>query len=113
MPDKIMGLTISIYRTAHLGDCTNGGVSATADEALVIGDGIDGISEAHGRPVLRLVKHGTMKIAYLVPVGLENKWTMFGGNFGFCSDSRFRQAVGKICGYQFHGAVPIHDRVEG
>ena len=113
MPDKLKGLTIHIYRTVGLGDCTNGGVSATVDEALVIGDGIDGIFEAHGRPVLRLVTNRGGKTARLVPVSLAGRWTMFGGNFGYTSDSRFAEAVRKIYGSTFYGAVPIHDRVEG
>lgn len=111
MTSEPRGLILYIYRTARE-DATNGGVSATADRALVIGDNIDGIFEANGLPVLRLVRHPSKKIARLVPVGLENKWTMFGGNYGACSDSRFAEAVRTIYGSEFYGAVPIHDRVE-
>lgn len=106
------GLVVQIYRTAGP-DCTNGGVSVKHDEALVIGEGIPEIFDAHDRPVLRLVNGlGKAKTARLVPVAVEHKWTMFGGNFAFSSDGRFRHAVDAICGAAMNGAVPIHDRVE-
>jgi len=38
---------------------------------------------------------------------------MFGGNYASTSDSRFGEAVEKIIGTRFYGAVAVHDRVEG
>lgn len=108
------GLIINIYKSHSHGkveDFTNGGVTAKAEEALVIGDGIPGIFEAHGRPVLRLERNRGSGTARLVPAD-ETGWTMFGGNFGYTSDSRFSEAVRAIYDGDFYGAVPIHDRVE-
>lgn len=106
------GLVISIYRSGKY-DCTNGGVSATADEALVVGPGIPGIFEAHDRPVLILKPGNVRGTVKLVPAVAEGKWTMFGGNFAHTSDSRFGDAVRAIVGGEFYGAVAIHDRIEG
>ena len=108
------GLIISIYKSRSHGkdeDFTNRGVTANAEEALVVGDGIPGIFEANGRPVLRLERNRRGSTARLVPAD-ETRWTMFGGNFGYTSDSRFSEAVRAIYGSDFYGAVPIHDRVE-
>lgn len=109
------GMLVNIYRTAG-GDCTNGGVSATADKALVVGPGIPEIFAANELPVLVLAPGlGGFKTARLVPLVLQQakRWTMFGGNFAYTSDSRFAEAVRAIAGGSFCGAVPIHDRVEG
>jgi hypothetical protein len=110
------GLVINISHTLRNGkmeDFTLGGVTAAAEEALVIGPGIPELFEAHGRPVLALERNrgSGPPTARLVPVG-ETGWTMFGGNFGHTSDGRFSDAVRAIYGGQFYGAVPIHDRVE-
>jgi len=37
---------------------------------------------------------------------------MFGGNYAATSDSRFGEAIEKLTGQDFYGAVPIHDRKE-
>lgn len=102
------GLIICIYRCKSFA-CTNG-VSATADEALVIGDGIPEVFEANGRPVLRLERNRDGKTARLIPVDVVG-WLAFGGNYGATSDSRFSEAVRAIYGSEFYGAVPIHDHV--
>jgi hypothetical protein len=107
------GLRISIYRNAEFGDCTNGGVSAMANSAIVIGPGIPEIFEASDRDVVLELKKGNIPGAVkLVPLDAGRGWTMFGGNFGFTSDSRFSQAVCALAGADCYGAVPIHDRIE-
>jgi hypothetical protein len=40
-----------------------------------------------------------------VPAG-EDRWLMFGGNFIWSSDSRFRNEVSEY-------PIPVHDRIEG
>jgi hypothetical protein len=112
MSGTLRGLLISIYRTAHLTDCTNGGVSATADVAIVAGAWIPPVCESAGEPVLILTKGNLPGSVKLVPEELLGKRTMFGGNFGFTSDSRFSAAVALWTKAPFYGAVPIHDRVE-
>jgi hypothetical protein len=37
---------------------------------------------------------------------------MMGGSYVGTSDSRFREAVEKLLGHGFYGAVPFHDRFE-
>ena len=113
-------LSIYVFRNPVLGDSTNGGPSAFADQILVIGDTVEGYidpAQTSGpyadRPLFRLVRGAGPGIARLVPVAYEGRWTMFGGNYGACSDSRFSAAIEGITGNPFYGAVPIHDRVEG
>lgn len=106
------GLLISIYKNPAYAKCSNGGVSETEDQAIVIGPGIPEIFEARGKPVLQLESHYP-GICRLVPISLPKfKCPMFGGAFGSTSDSRFTEAVEKLTGAPFYGAVPIHDRVE-
>lgn len=107
------GLLVNIYKTAGQ-ECSNGGVSAYADRAILIGEGIPQIfSAATGQPILKLVKgnlSGTVKIVPLEqPAGKCGP--MFGGAYVATSDSRFSEVVEKICGTRF-GAVPLHDRFE-
>lgn len=100
------GLLVSVYRTPSLGDCTNGGVSGKHDEFLLVDEDIDGPIRNDGRyPVLRLRKReiAGRETLHVIPDG-ETRYVMFGGNFVYTSDSRFRQ----VCNYP----LPIHDRVE-
>lgn len=108
------GITVSVYRNASLGDCTNGGASSKVNRFTVTGYGVDGIKideifePCENAPEAKIVQHPTIKTHfYLVPLELveSNKWVMFGGNLAFCSDSRIIQAFGG-------GALKIHDRVE-
>ena len=95
------GLIVNIYKSSS--DSTNGGGSATHDRAIIIGPGIPKIFEPQdGDFVLELVQRvdGTY---FAKPRG-ETRWTMFGGNFAWTSDSRFRRLS--------EAPVQIHDRVE-
>lgn len=98
-----MGLLVSVYRSPGL-DCTNGGVSSTADTLCIVNiDGPFEPSDTH--PAARLIRSGG--IARIIPEQPgEGVGPMFGGHFAATSDSRFSRAVG------FYGAVPIHDRWE-
>lgn len=101
------GFCLSVYRNAQFGDCSNNGLSARHDEIFVISDGKfikekgpftekDAISS--GIPVFEVGgKGGRFNFR---PKG-EQRWTMFGGNFAYSSDSRCP-------------AFPtaIHDRIE-
>ena len=116
-----MGLIVSVYRDHRdphdwLGDndATNGGITnhKTGVHQLTLVN-VDGPFDPEpSRPAAWLLPgyvEGTVKI---VPVGVGDSWTMFGGNYAGTSDSRFTEAVEKITGATFYGAVPIHDRVE-
>lgn len=105
------GLPIGIYKEAGR-TSSNGGVSEFHDRALVIGAGIPEIFDDAGLPVLVLMPGNLPGCAKLVPAFTGGKWTMFGGAFGYTSDSRFHEAVERIIGCRSYGAVPIHDRIE-
>jgi hypothetical protein len=109
-----MGLSISIYRWG-LGDCTNGGESAEVESVCVVN--VPGPFEPRGnQPAFKLVKGpGGRGHAILHPVEEKKAGMvgpMFGGNFGYSSDSRWSEAVREITGSPHYGAVAIHDRYE-
>jgi hypothetical protein len=100
------GLIVSIYKAERTGDCTNGGVSSKATEALLIGDGVSGpFEESSERPTLKLVRRNLFGREYLhaepidPPTGVG--W-MAGGNFIWTSDSRFPNDY----------PIAVHDRQE-
>jgi len=102
------GMIIEVYRNGYQ-DCTNNGVSKHANTLLLVGSDVSEIFEAGDMPVVRLVK-GPYNSLRLVPDAVRDRWHMFGGNFGYSSDSRFAEIVRK------HGGdgtpVKIFDRVE-
>ena len=106
-----MGILVNIYRNGS--DCTNGGESSFAKGFCVMN--AEGPFEPSERyPAAELVvaePMGGRKILRLIPESVRDRWTMFGGNYAGTSDSRFTEAVEKITGATFYGAVPIHVRV--
>lgn len=107
------GLRVSIFRDAAIGDCTNGGVTSAqrgATEAILMGvpDGNYGEEDIReGDVVLEVVRRtfGGQEYVTCKPRG-EKRWSMFGGNFVYSCDGRFRRAV---CEYP----IAVHDRIEG
>jgi len=91
-------------------DCTNGGVSKTHSQDLVVPceDGfltLEDVTE-RGLVILELEKSAVAGApGHFVPKG-ETAQTMFGGNYITTSDSRFRRAYG-------WSPIALHDRVEG
>lgn len=107
-----MGLNVQVYRD-NLGDCTNGGASATADAVCVIN--MDGpFNPSADRPAFKLIPGAFSGTAVLVPVDRPEGMIgpMFGGNMAHSSDSRFSKAVENLTGHRFYGALPIHDRFD-
>jgi len=109
-----MGMTVQVYRWG-LGDCTNNGVSAEAGSLCVVN--VKGPFEpSPAFPAVELVEGpGGKGHAILQPVGAEKPGMvgpMFGGNYAETSDSRFQEALRKVTGSRFYGAVPIFDRYE-
>ena len=108
------GLIASVYRDAHGQDTTGGGLSSMGANVYVFGDGIQNgtivRADLDGEdPILEIRdnKAGAAygKVAYPVVDRAEGSvGPMFGGNFVWTSDSRFRVEYG--------GPVPIHDRFE-
>ncbi len=108
-----MGLHIYIYKD-NLGDCTNNGISSKKIKGLTITNIDAPFEPCEDYPPVKLIlqkfSHGnSVKIIAEKDI---NKNTMFGGNFGATSDSRFNEAIEKMLGYNFYGAIPIHDRIE-
>lgn len=106
-----MGMIVSVYRS-HLGDCTNEGISSTAQKLCVIN--VPGpFSPQPDMPAAKLERHmpGALRI---VPVDRPARGVgpMFGGNYASTSDSRFSEACRQLLGADFYGAVAIHDRFE-
>ena len=87
------GLIVDVYRAADGSDCTLGGVSATAPDFILTGEGVEGPFEVNeSEPGTELVftkgPHDSLRAVprELIECGA---WVMFGGNFCFSSDSRF------------------------
>lgn len=114
------GLRVGVLRDAGLGDCTNGGVTGKHNRVTLFVPGrLDGYIDpaeaqnalvAINRPEFgwyavpaEWVKVVNGKPVVTPPAGSVGP--MFGGNFIYTSDSRFREAVG----WQ---PIPVHDRVE-
>lgn len=100
------GLLVFVYR--HGCDCTAGGITSKLEQIILVGPGIEGPFEVkEGEPYLELTQRSADYMC-AVPVNVGNKsglvGPMFGGNFVYSSDSRFR----KICAYP----LPVHDRYE-
>lgn len=113
-----MGMIVSVYR-ADTGnhDCTNGGMtnSKTGVSQLCIIN-IDGPFKPTDDAPAASIEAGPLGSVRIVPA--TPRWEragsrMFGGNFAFTSDSRFRRAVEEITGADSAGPVAIHDRFEG
>ena len=66
------GLTISVYRNAQFGDCTNGGASSRVSEFTLVDSSIPEISEvSENAPEIRRIEHPTIKgYYYLMPAEL-------------------------------------------
>lgn len=114
------GLTCYVYR-CPLGECTNNGVTSekrmanceVKDTVLLIGNGndiVEGPTEVESAienlriPILILDrKTGILRA---IPMGDDGIHWMFGGNFIYCSDSRFPMTG------NFKVPIPVHDRRE-
>ena len=97
------GLPVWVYRDSF-GDSTNGGVSSTHNQLVLVGEGIAQVTESsEEHPAVRLLRRTIMGKEYLCAVPVESKGgTMFGGSFIHTSDSRFPNQY----------PIPVHDRVE-
>lgn len=113
-----MGLILSVYRDASGVDCTAGGISSNHTDLTAIN--VEGPFEpTQDRPPVILENHYKNAVR-IVPAGPDGKalklathaGPMFGGNFATTSDSRLGEAIEKLVGIRFYGAVPIHDRYE-
>lgn len=107
------GLNISVYSNPLTRKCAVRGASATCDNLTVVGLGksCEVFEVTPDRPAYRL-ERGPLDSVRLVPDDDKpDMLRMFGGNYA-AGDSRFNEAVEKLLGHRFYGAVPIHDRYE-
>ncbi|MGF6996773.1 hypothetical protein [Paraburkholderia sp. GAS32] len=116
-----MGLHIDVFRASQGGshiDCTMDGISSKADQLCIVN--VPGpFNPSDTIPAAMLVKGNALGTVQIVPaVKPGNEWietrrnACMGGNYGASSDSRFNEAVEKLIGGTFYGAVAIHDRFE-
>jgi hypothetical protein len=117
-----MGLIVSILEDKRIGNCSNGGVSSEKDSLTLVN--VEGPFEPdETRPAALLLKGNVPGVARVVPaVEVDGEYKplrppagvgpMMGGAYVATSDSRFGQAVEKITGSRFYGAVALHDRFE-
>lgn len=99
------GLIVTVYKPADGMDCTNGGETARFQKFVATGKGIEGPFEPSAEmPEMKILPRlGGLGGYRAVPASIpEGKWTMFGGNFIYTSDSRFPSRY----------PIPVHDRVE-
>jgi hypothetical protein len=101
-------LVADVFRNAHLGDSTNQGITSRHTSVYVIGvqgpfdppANAENVVEVH---VKRLP--GGSEHVYALPANRNpDKHYMFGGNFIWACDSRFRRL--------YPQPIPVHDRVE-
>ena len=107
-----MGIHVLNY-SSELGDCTNGGESASA-KGFTVTNCEGPFEPCENYPAAELVVAepiGGRKILRLIPESKKGKWTMFGGNYATTSDSRFSELCEELLGTNFYGAVAVHDRV--
>lgn len=116
-----MGIMVDVYRSVtqydewlEIDDCTNNGLTNIETGAhrltIVNADGPFDPDEKAPAAVITMTPYGDPKI---VPAdNPEGKGVMFGGNYAATSDSRFGEAIKRITGKDFYGAVAIHDRKE-
>lgn len=116
------GLIVSIYKNPTYVKSSNNGISERYNQALVICDNapfeVDTEKlEKTKMPVIKIVKRVingeniyNAKVIFDPDLDFseyENKNSMAGGSFVYCSDSRFSGLI------DFYGAVSLHDRYEG
>ena len=109
---KPQGMLVGIYRDGHIGDCTNGGVTGNergARGAIAIHQDLPELFEPKmDTPGLEIIQHpaGTQYGLIAVPLVFidGDVGPMFGGNFIWTSDSRFRRLSPR--------PIPVHDRFE-
>lgn len=104
-------LSIYVYRSATLGDCTNHGISSKHDKLYIeCKDGpFDADEQNPPENLVKLVyrRIGNKDVYHIEPVkAAAGAGWMAGGNYAGCSDSRFSAMTG------IYGAISIHDRDE-
>jgi hypothetical protein len=104
---KTKGISVSVLKSPGT-DCSNKGLSSTKDNLIMVDQKGNGFNCPHTTDgdYLVFVKDtccGEERLRAIPKSLIESgKWTMFGGNFVYCSDSRFPSKY----------PIPVHDRIE-
>lgn len=102
-----MGLLANVYRNGA--PCSLNSIQG--DKVCLIN--VSGPFEPSDKyPAVELVPGFLPNTAKIRPVTDNGKRGMMGGAYVATSDSRFSEAVEKLTGGAFYGAVPLHDRFE-
>lgn len=110
VPEKLKGYRVEIYKSSDGNQPLNVVSNGQFKDMVLVTDGKTGDSSVvmSNEPYLRLQNKNVFGKIYtsVVPVNIADKeWKMFGGNFVWSSDSRFREEVSEH-------PLPLHDRVE-
>lgn len=101
-------LTARVYRNG-LGDCTNSGISAHAEELYILAAQKGPFEPEDIRQCVYIEWREVCGEQYIdcKPVYCRKRWYMAGGNFLYTSDSRFKDIT------KSKYPISIHDRHEG
>lgn len=110
VPEELKGYRVEIYTSYDGNQPLNVVSNGQFKDMVLVTDGKTGDSSVvmSDEPYLRLQNKNVFGEIYtsVVPVNIADKeWKMFGGNFVWSSDSRFREEVSEH-------PLPLHDRVE-
>lgn len=108
---KIIGLSVSVYHSSVIGNCSNSGISTKRSEFIIETPcGIEWEVEPEG--VLKVVRRTICGSKYVhaepkFPTEQQKKQSgpMSGGTFVYTCDSRFREYINEY-------PVSLHDRWE-
>jgi len=109
--NKVRALSCEIFTNKSYGNCSNNGISNRYKEVYVLCDDGNVVIDLDNPPenlvVFEARDYGfTISLRFKPYSSLtDGKWYMFGGDFVWCCDSRFREVYG-------HYPIPLHDRVE-
>lgn len=103
------GFIAGVYRDSRLGDCTNDGISAHANQLYILADQKGPFEPEDVRQCVYIEWRDVYNGQYIdcKPVYFRKRWYMAGGNFLYTSDSRFKEIT------KSNYPIAIHDRYEG
>lgn len=102
-------LKARVLRDSGFGDCTNGGISAQAQELYILAKTKGPFEPEDIRQCVYIEWREVCGEEYIdcKPAYSSKRWYMAGGNFLYSADSRFKEVT------RSKYPIPIHDRYEG
>ncbi|MBQ7674611.1 MAG: hypothetical protein IJT36_08940 [Alphaproteobacteria bacterium] len=111
--NKVRALSVDIYESKNIGNCSNDGISNRFRTAYIICpdgnwefdlDDPENLPENLVKAVTKHYSFGTF--THAEPIAHPGRWWMMGGAFIYTCDSRFREYFGD-------SPMALHDRYEG